>query len=294
MGRTRFVMPSRFSLEYFDPAPGQEREVLTSFQFTRDEREIVDRHPGALHQLAIFLRGEGAVQFGDRSDPARPGVMMLSGFSQAVPYRMQGPWHAVGVSLTPVGWAALAKLSARQARDRYLHGEAAAGPALAAFAADLVQCYARGEIGLGEARASLCNWIAGNLNPVPLAHEVLLGQVANWLGQGLHPPVEALFETTAYSRRQVERLVEQYVCLPPAALARKFRAIRAAALLAQPRLSPRAEAEIAEAFYDQPHMVREIRHYCGYTPSRLGGDADPLFHTMLAMKNFDRLVRPDT
>lgn len=286
-------MPSRFSLDYFDPEPGQEREVLTSFQFTRDEHEIVDRHPGALHQLAIFLRGEGAVQFGERSDPARPGLMMLSGFSRAVPYRMHGPWHAVGVSLTPVGWAALARLSAREARDRYLHGAQAASPALAAFAEDLVQRYAAGEIGLSEARTSLCAWISRNLNPVPAAHEGLLAQVASWLGRQLHPSVEALYDTTTYSRRQTERLVERYFCLPPAALARKFRAIRAAALLAQPRLTPRAEADIAEAFYDQPHMVREIRHYCGYTPSRLGGDADPLFHTMLAMKNFDRLVQPE-
>jgi AraC-like DNA-binding protein len=286
-------MPSPFSLEYFDPAPGQEREVLTSFQYSRDDTEIVDRHPGALPQLAVFLRGEGGVQFGERFDPARPGVMMLSGFSRAAPYRMQGPWHAVGVSLTPVGWAAIAKLSAREARDRYLHGEGAAGPALAAFANELVRRYTSGEIVLGEARTLLCAWIEGNLNPVPKAHEALLGQVANWLGEGLHPPVEALFEATPYSRRQTERLVEQYFCLPPAALARKYRAIRAAALLAQPSLTHQAEADIAEAFYDQPHMVREIRRYCGYTPSRLGGEADPLFHTMLAMRNFDRLVKAD-
>jgi len=59
--------------------------------------------------------------------------------------------------------------------------------------------------------------------------------------------------------------------------------------LAQPELSDEGEAEIADAFYDQPHMVREIRRYCGYTPSRLGGPADPLFQTMLRMKNLDRL-----
>lgn len=283
-------MPPRFSLDYFDPAPGHERAILTSFQFARDEREIVDRHPGALPQLAVFLRGEGEVHFGERLDQARPGVMMLSGFSHAVPYTMRGPWHAVGVSLTPVGWAALATLSAREARDRYLHGEDAAGPGLTAFGDELVRQYARGTMGIGEARSSLCDWIADNLEPVPAAHEVLLGQVAKWLCQSLHPGVEALFATTHYSRRQTERLVEQYFGLPPAALARKYRAIRAAALLAQPSLDDRGAAEIAEAFYDQPHMVREIRRYCGCTPSRLGGDDAPLFQVMLAMKNFDRLA----
>lgn len=283
-------MPSRFSLDYFDPEPGQEREVLASFQFARDDGEIIDRHPGALPQLAVFLRGEGAMQFGDRFDPARPGAMMLSGFSRAAPYRMQGPWHAVGVSLTPVGWAALATLPASEARDRYLKGEEAAGPALAAFADRLVQRYADGDIGMAEARTLLCSWIAGNLAPVPRAHEVLLGHVAGWLGASLNPQVDDLFARVTYSRRQTERLVEQYFCLPPAALARKYRAIRAAALLARPQLEPRAEADIAEAFYDQPHLVREIRRYCGYTPTRLGGEADPLFHTMLAMRNFDRLT----
>jgi methylphosphotriester-DNA--protein-cysteine methyltransferase len=83
-------------------------------------------------------------------------------------------------------------------------------------------------------------------------------------------------------------LVKRYIGLNPAALARKYRAIRAAALLGEPDLSDEAEAEIATAFYDQPHMIREIRRYCGYTPTRLGGPRDPLFQQLLRMKNLDR------
>ena len=68
-------------------------------------------------------------------------------------------------------------------------------------------------------------------------------------------------------------------------------AVRAANLLSQPDLSDEAEAEIASAFYDQPHMIREIRRYCGYTPARLGGGDEPLFQTMLRMRNLARLRR---
>lgn len=283
-------MPPRFSLEYFDPAPGQERAILTSFQFARDDIEIVDCHPGALPQLSIFLSGEGEARFATHTDTVAPGAVALSGMSQAVPYTMRGPWHAVGVSLTPVGWAALSRLTAQAAFDRFLPGEEAMGPALSAFAAELVEGYRTGTLDLGAARLQLCDWVVANLGPVDAGHEALIGQVQGWLGRALNPPLDGLFEASPYSRRQTERLVERYFGLPPAALLRKYRAIRTAAFLAQPSLGDVAAAEIAEAFYDQPHMVREIRRYCGRTPSRLGGEGEPLFQTMLLMKNFDRLV----
>ncbi|ABC64652.1 hypothetical protein [Erythrobacter litoralis] len=60
-------------------------------------------------------------------------------------------------------------------------------------------------------------------------------------------------------------------------------------MLSQGTLSDSEEAAIATAFYDQPHMIREIRRFCGYTPARLGGDEQPILKTLLQMKNFTRL-----
>ena len=110
-----------------------------------------------------------------------------------------------------------------------------------------------------------------------------------WLGSSLSPDVELLFGQLDYSRRQAERLITRYFGLTPMALSRKYRAVRAASLLAQPELTDEGEAEIATAFYDQPHMIREIRRYCGYTPTLLGGPEEPLFQVMLRMKNLERL-----
>ncbi|WP_108787194.1 helix-turn-helix domain-containing protein [Erythrobacter sp. Alg231-14] len=97
-----------------------------------------------------------------------------------------------------------------------------------------------------------------------------------------------MFKDTECSRRQVERLVQRYYGFAPRGLARKFRAIRAANLLAQPNLTDEGEAEIACAFVDQPHMIREIRRFCGYTLSRLGGSGDPMFMRQTDMQNLDR------
>lgn len=131
--------------------------------------------------------------------------------------------------------------------------------------------------------------VGQRLQQVSHHHEVVIEQTIGWLGSSLNPLLDDLFDGLEYSRRQSERLVERYFGLPPAALARKFRAVRAAALLSDGNLSDEAEAEIASAFVDQSHMIREIRHFCGYTPSRLGGPTDPIFHILLRLKNLDRL-----
>ena len=67
-----------------------------------------------------------------------------------------------------------------------------------------------------------------------------------------------------------------------------MRAVRAAELLTNPELTDEGAAEIAEAFHDQPHMIREIRKYSGYTPSQLRNADEPLSQTMLRMQNLEK------
>lgn len=281
-------MPSHFSLEYFDPPAELDRHVLATFYFATDLKLIEDRHPGALPQLFINLHGEGAARFGDRSDMVGANAFLFSGFSAAVPIRMDGPWHAIGASLSPLGWAALTGKSSSKYIDRIFPAEELLGLEITDFSKDLIDRYRAGLMAGPDACQALADWLLPKLNDVAPAHEVVIEEAVAWLGSSFNPELSDLFVKLAYSRRQVERLVERYFGLPPAALLRKYRAVRAAALLSQAELSDEAEAEIADAFVDQPHMIREIRTYCGYTPSRLGGHTDPLFQTLLQMKNFDR------
>jgi methylphosphotriester-DNA--protein-cysteine methyltransferase len=139
-----------------------------------------------------------------------------------------------------------------------------------------------------EACLEIAEWIRPRLSDTPEAHEAIIDKTLRWLGTSLNPPVDALFEDAPYSRRQVERLVHRYFGFPPRGLARKYRAIRAANLLVQTDLSGELEAEIACAFVDQPHMIREIRRFCGHTPARLGGESDLMFKQLTYMHNLDR------
>ena len=282
-------MPLRFSLEYVEPPVELQRHVLVLFHFACDEPVIIDKQPGALGQLVLFARGEGVMEFGGIEHPVTGGSHMLSGFSVAAPYTVDGPWHAIGASLSPLGWASLTGKPASEFLNRFFPPQEIFGSDWSDFARQTNTDYRSGDIDGREGCDRLMRWITPRLKPVPPRHEQLIDETLEWLGADLNPDVDRLFGRISYSRRQSERLVERYFGLPPAALARKYRAIRASALLAQPDLSGHAEAMIAEAFFDQPHMVREIRRYCGHTPTRLGGPTDPILHTMLQMKNFDRL-----
>lgn len=302
MGRTRSAIPSQseltsgsdasndhFALTYFDPPAGLELHVLTLFHFVWNQELIEDRHPGGLGQLFLTPRGSGAVRFAGRSDPLDGPAHMFSGFETAAGFRVEGPWHAIGASLTPIGWAALARTPASETINRLIPAEELLGEAITTFACATNARYRAGELTGEQACAALGGWIADHVHPVPNAHATLIHRTFAWLGSSLHPPVETLFDSLNYSRRQAERLVIRYFGFAPAALARRYRAIRAANLLAHDALTGEAEAEIAAAFYDQPHMIREIRRYCGYTPTRLGGEAEPLFQTMLRLRNLERL-----
>lgn len=283
-------MPPRFFLKYFDPPPAIERHVPALFHYFSDAPLIEDCQPGALGQLVFFPRhGGGEVEFDGVAHPIIGGAHLLCGFSRVVPFRFNGPWHAVGASLSPLGWAALTGQAACDHFDRFMPADELLGDEVCETAEDINSRYRDGTLDGRAACAELAEWIAPRLSPIPQAHEKLYDSVLGWLGESLNPRVEDLFPRLSYSRRQGERLVERYFGLPPATLARKYRAVRASAMLSQPDLSETAEALIAEAFHDQPHMIREIRRYCGRTPSRLGGGADPLLQTLLQMHNFRRL-----
>ena len=288
-GRTGLAMPSPFHLEYFDPPKPLERHVLTTFHFATDAIDIEDRHPGALGQFVLFPYGHGETHFADRIDLTPPGAYLFCGFSSAIRIRVKGPWHAIGASLSPLGWAAVSGEPANRHIDRFPPASEFLGREVDEFGDDLNARYRAGRTSGPDACQELAEWLAQRLKAISPSHEKLIETTIGWLGSSLNPAMHVLFGRTPYSRRQTERLVERYFGLPPARLARKFRAVRSAALLSKSDLSGEAEAEIADAYFDQSHMIREISRFCGYTPSRLGGPADPLFRTLVQLKNLDRL-----
>ena len=94
--------------------------------------------------------------------------------------------------------------------------------------------------------------------------------VDNWLVASPSPDVADLYDAIALSSRQIERLVKHLYGGPPKFIARKYRALRAARQIKEDGVP----AE--DAFYDQSHMIRELKHFTGHTPSRIQLDTDEL------------------
>lgn len=91
--------------------------------------------------------------------------------------------------------------------------------------------------------------------------------VESWLETVPVPPLSILVADTRRSLRQVERCCKRLYGRSPKALSREVRAMRAAAAMSA---DPEAEYDVVQhGFYDQPHMIRELKHFTGKTPGQI-------------------------
>lgn len=275
-----------FQLDYLPVPAHMSAYITTLYHYRCEERDIRDVQPAAIGHLAIFPYGEGEMQFRDGSVDPSNAVNLLTPFSVAAPFMVKGPFHAIGAVLTPLGWASLTGLDASEHGNRLYRAADWLGEEVEQFGLALCEAYRVGEKSGPECASAICDFIGDNLKPVNPRHAKLIKIVNNWLSQDLDPPLEKLFESANYSQRQVQRLVERYFGLPPQSLLRKYRALRAAGLLSLPTLTPEFEAKVGEAFYDQSHMIREIRLFAGRTPARLTDEESPYLTEMLDLRNF--------
>ena len=277
------------AVDYIAPPAPIAPFVTTLYHFRCDEPVIRDIQPAAIGQLCIFPRGTGEMHFAEgHRDPNHP-VGLLTPLSRATPIEVEGPFHAFGAALSPVGWAALTGLHAGQHKDRLLPAASVLGPEIAELGERLIAAYREGSMSGRDCALAVGEFIGANVRPIHPRHLELIAATARWLGASFNPEIGELSGVAGYSGRQVQRLVERYFGLPPRALARKYRALRAAALLSAPQLSLEDEAEIAEAFFDQPHMIREITHFVGRTPARLSDPSTPYLAEMIDARNLREL-----
>ena len=95
---------------------------------------------------------------------------------------------------------------------------------------------------------------------------------------------------TGMSIRSVERMTKHFYGVSPRMLARKYRAVRAAAALA--RGESLDEAQVGDAFYDQSHLIREIKRFAGATPSQLATPSPYTVATTTGRKSLAGKVSP--
>jgi AraC-like DNA-binding protein len=280
----RLTSRGLFRIEIAPPPAALAPYLSTFFTLRCDERSIRDVQPSSIGILAVMARGGGQMRFLDgRTEPSHR-LLLQTPTSAASTFEVEGPWHCFGATLSPLGWAALTGLSASAHGNRLYDGAQVLGPEFAVLADDISRDFDTMPPAAMIARFSAA--ILGAVRPLPASHARFLKIVADWLASSLSPEVTTLIAEGGYSERQTQRLVDQYFGLPPTALARKYRALRAAVILSNPATTPEQVAAVQDHFYDQPHMIREMRLFAGRTPARIADPDMPYLSAIMDLRNF--------
>lgn len=257
----------RFS---FMPAPDDlALYINTLFSFETDERRFDDILPAYSAQLIAFGRGEARMRLAQEEVACSSAAFFLSPMQSAAAFAMEGPVRACGVSLTAHGWAALAGLPVDRYGHRKIEASDILGTGPAANVAEAGLGFAEGRLQPSEACEILAGVVRQALRRVKSSHTAFITATLDWLGSSLSPDIAGLVASTGLSPRQIQRLAKRFFGKPPTGLVRRYRAIRAATVLSQPGLHKDHLLEVESAFFDQAHMIRDIRLFTGRTPTAL-------------------------
>ena len=263
------------TLDYAAPDSALREFVSVFYSFRADLDRFEDDDRADLAQLRFMLKGKGGYRFADGHVEDGPEIQLVGPTMGCTHVWVEGPAEVFGAGLLPAGWGAMIAIDASSVTNRVIDATELFGRELREVADRL-----RATDSLEE-RVAIGNSLVRDL--VARGHEQqrwFTRTVDTWLQDSLSPRVDDLVAATSLSRRQVERLCKRLYGAPPKLLSRKYRALRAAVVLAK------GEATTAElldqGFYDQSHCIREIKRFTGITPTRIQGNLNEL--TRLTMK----------
>ncbi len=248
-------------LEYRVPHP-ELREFFSVYYLLKCEDPIIRDHERAsMAQIRFALQGDGMVEFQRGKQFHCEDAFVIGPTSGAMKFELYGPIRMFGMGFLPAGWGALSHADASDYVD-------------SAFPA--INLFPNVERNLEALRA--CETMD---EMVAAVDEVLLRRIKDadpsileftrmvdgWLASSVSPDLCDLHAKTELSDRQLTRKVKQYYGLPPKYLARKYRALRAGRALFE--ADPDEADFLRDAFYDQSHMIRELKLFTGTTPAKL-------------------------
>ena len=234
---------------------------------TADERRE-EAVPAYSAQLIVTVRGKSTFTYSDGRTARAPEVFINAPLMRSARCVLEGPVLQVGASLTHVSWQRLSNLPADRVHDRLIPAAQIIAPdRLAALEQAAADCRA-GRI----APEALCAPLAAAIGDGRFAqrdeHVAAVAAILRWLASGLDPTLADLYASADLSPRQLQRICRRFFGVPPAQVLKRFRALRAAMLLAQPGLSAALRDELMATYFDQAHLIRDIRRYTGRTPTQ--------------------------
>jgi AraC-like DNA-binding protein len=255
---------SDVQLDYLVPSPEAAEFVTLFYHFRADVPIFEDTERADNAQLRIRLSpGEAAYTFPDGSIQQPADIHIIGPTSGAMKVRVVGPVRLFGMGLTAAGWAAMLGNDASSMINRTIDAEELFGSARLVAARRALDAARSTEDMAVIAEALVRDLVVG----CDRGAIGFVRQVDAWLAGSPSPEVDDLTGATGLSRRQVERKCNSLYGAPPKLLARKYRALKAAVALATD--DDDLDDIIARGFYDQSHLIREIKQFTGLTPRQI-------------------------
>ena len=271
---------TEIKLDYSVPTEDVAEFVTLFYHFHADLPLFEDTERADHAQIRFRLSARHAeYRMPDGSVQDAADIHVIGPTSGAWKVRAEGPVEVFGMGLTPAGWAAMIGDDASTMMNRAidattLFGASRLRDAIAALRANSDPA-ARVAIGEALVRDLVKTGDAGARR--------FVRQVDGWLAASPSPEMDDLIDLAALSRRQVERKCKALYGVPPKLLARKYRALRAAsAMLATGE--PLDDA-LERGFYDQSHMIREIKQFTGLTPGQIKDEATMLSRMTITQRS---------
>ena len=261
------------SLDYATPDESLRQHLSVFYEFRADVPMFEDVERADLAQLRFLFSGtEPRYLFADGTTQNAARIQLIGPTTGPTAVRVGGPVHMFGVGLLPVGWSSLLQFEASLLVNRVVDATELFGKELNAT---LEELHAAATI---EEKVLIASELVRRLikggNSAAFDFTRI---VDDWLADAPSPNVDALVKATGLSRRQVERNCKAIYGSPPKLLARKYRALKAAIMLAKHEAC--TDELVDHGFYDQSHFIREIKHFTGVTPKAIA-DGLPALATL--------------
>ena len=261
MGNEEKGLPYSFS---FAPPPADLARHVNGFYELTYHEPVDEVLPAYSAQLMVSDGPGGFADFGNGLVPSYPNASMFGPMTDAHRIVMPKPTVIYGASISIYGWAAITGLPALKSSNRHIDAVTGLGETAGKAALELGR--QAGKLSSAEVFARLADIIRSRAGILPDGHAELIDTTYRWLSGDLNPDLDDLYNCLPYSDRQVQRLIKQFFGLPPARLKRQYRALRAAIILSDPRVTDKERDSVYAAFYDQAHMIREVKQFTGHTP----------------------------
>ncbi|CUS46434.1 MAG: helix-turn-helix domain-containing protein [Pseudomonadota bacterium] len=266
-------------LDYAVPAADLTEYITLFYHFRADVPLFEDTERADHAQFRFRLSPGGSdYRFPDGTLQEATDIHIIGPTSGAMRVRCEGPVLVLGMGVTASGWAALVGNDASSMLNRVIDATGLfGGPRLRAAANALRDAP---DI---PARVAIAEELIRELvRGCDRSATAFVRHVDTWLAASPSPEMEDLVAATKLSRRQVERKCKALYGAPPKLLARKYRALRAAVALVSESQS--VDDLIARGFYDQSHLIREVKQFTGYTPRQIKAEPSLLSQLTISQR----------